>query len=127
MAQKLSYKNKSGAQALTGFVQLINGKLWTHFKGQTIVTDILKPSKRRQTSEGKTSVLQILAPMPGKITKILVQDDQSIEIGQSVIVMEAMKMEYTLKSESNTKVDKILVQAGEQVQLGQLLVKLAEV
>lgn len=126
MKCKLTFKNNSGTQTLTGYAQEVNGKLWTHFRGQTFVTETKKTSKRRKSSEGKSTALQIHAPMPGKITKLLVAENQSLDIGQSVVVMEAMKMEYTLKCETTTKVEKILVQVGEQVQLGQLLVTLAE-
>ena len=62
--------------------------------------------------------------MPGKITKIFVSAGQVVEKAQPLLVMEAMKMEYTLKSELNTMVDKINVQVGAQVPLGQLLIEL---
>jgi acetyl/propionyl-CoA carboxylase alpha subunit len=70
------------------------------------------------TSKAKVS------PMPGKITKIIVQAGQSVKEGDSIIVMEAMKMEYTLKSSINAKVKKINCQVNEQVTLGALLVEL---
>jgi biotin carboxyl carrier protein len=111
---------------LDGYAQLIQGKLWVHRQGETFVIDQQKQSRRRKSVEGKSSTTQIVSPMPGKITKILVETQQSVEIGQAVLVMEAMKMEYTLKSELSTSIEKILVKVGDQVQLGQLLVKLSE-
>jgi biotin carboxyl carrier protein len=65
--------------------------------------------------------------MPGKVTKIFVQPQQEISVGQAVVVMEAMKMEYTLKSELNTTVESVEITVGDQVQLGQILVKLKEI
>ena len=63
--------------------------------------------------------------MPGKVTKILVNTDQEISKGQAVLVMEAMKMEYTLKAEIAGKIGQIECQVGDQVVLGKLLVKIA--
>jgi len=109
---------------LEGFAQIIQGKLWVHFKGQTFVTEQNKGTSRRRVSEGKSAQNQICAPMPGKITKIFVEIDQELEPGEAIVVMEAMKMEYTLKCEAKNSVEKIFVSVGDQVPLGQVLVKL---
>jgi biotin carboxyl carrier protein len=112
---------------LEGFAQMIKGKLWLYYQGQTLALDIAKGTKRRKSVEGKSSKTLINAPMPGKITKIFVGVEQSVDLGQAIIVMEAMKMEYTLKCEINARVENILVRVGDQVQLGQSLVKMVEV
>lgn len=112
---------------LDGYAQIINGKLWIHREGQTFCIDNTKGFRKRRSKDSKTSDSQIISPMPGKITKIFVQQDDQIHIGQPIIVMEAMKMEYTLKSEIATKIEKINVCVGDQVQLGQLLVKLKDI
>ena len=65
--------------------------------------------------------------MPGKITKVFVKEGQAVAIGEPLIVMEAMKMEYTLKSDLKTTVEKVLVKVDQQVVLGQLLVQLKEI
>jgi len=44
-------------------------------------------------------------------------------VGQVVLVMEAMKMEYTLKSEIDGKIQKIHAKVGDQVSLGQKLIE----
>jgi acetyl/propionyl-CoA carboxylase alpha subunit len=124
MSQKLTIE--VNGKKLEGYAQLIQGKLWIHHEGQTTCIETSKGSRRRRFAEGKSSPALIVAPMPGKITKIAVELEQSIEIGQPIVVMEAMKMEYTLKSEMATSVEKIEVKVGDQVQLGQLLVKLKE-
>src|SRR3989344_3850942 len=66
----------------------------------------------------------ILAPMPGKITKIFIDSGSQVQKSQALLVMEAMKMEYTLKSDLNTVVEKVNVQVGDQVTLGSLLIEL---
>jgi biotin carboxyl carrier protein len=62
--------------------------------------------------------------MPGKVTKLFVSDGQEVKKGDSLLVMEAMKMEYTLKADANGSVEKITAKTGDQVTLGQLLVQL---
>ena len=60
--------------------------------------------------------------MPGKVTKILKTSGDSVRRGDVILVMEAMKMEYTLKAESDSKISSIACAVGEQVTLGQTLV-----
>lgn len=108
--------------------QILQNTLWVHFQGRTFAVDA-QPMGRK--SRGKASSAahpdQILAPMPGKVTKVLVVSGQNVEKAQAVLVMEAMKMEYTLKSEIAGRITDIQCKAGEQVTLGKLLVKLEPV
>jgi 3-methylcrotonyl-CoA carboxylase alpha subunit len=62
------------------------------------------------------------APMPAKVVKVLVQNGDSVKIGDSLIVLEAMKMEHLIKAGSEGLVNDLLVQEGDQVQGGELLV-----
>lgn len=106
--------------------QVVADNLWIHFDGKTYVFASPEKSKRRGTkkSSGKGGN-QILAPMPGKVTKVLCQVGDEVKAGQALLVMEAMKMEYTLKSEIDGKVEKVDAKLNEQVVLGKLLIKLA--
>lgn len=108
--------------------QIIKDTLWVHYNGRTFAVEA-KPAgsrKRGKTGAGGASD-SVAAPMPGKVTKILVNKGQDIEKGQAVLVMEAMKMEYTLKSEIAGKIGVIHCQAGDQVVLGKILVKIEPV
>jgi biotin carboxyl carrier protein len=62
--------------------------------------------------------------MPGKVTKVFVAEGQQVEVGQALLVMEAMKMEYTLKAQVSGAVKEVRVKEGQQVELSQLLVKI---
>lgn len=66
----------------------------------------------------------VAAPLPGTITKVLVKVGDSIKSGDTVVLMEAMKMENSITAESNGVVKAVLVEAGAQVQSGQALVEL---
>ena len=67
----------------------------------------------------------VTAPLPGTITKILVQVGQQVKAGETVLVMEAMKMENNITTEFDGTVKAILVQQGAQVQSGDALVEMA--
>ncbi len=104
----------------------VGQNLWVHVNGKTFLVEAQKESRRGRRKLEGAGHNKILAPMPGKVTKILVKDQQEVKKGQAVIVMEAMKMEYTLKAEMNGTVGKIAAKAGDQVSLGQVLVELKE-
>lgn len=103
--------------------QLLKGTLWVHFNGRTFTVDAGTGQRSRRKFAGGSSD-QILAPMPGKVTKILVQEGSIVTQGQAVLVMEAMKMEYTLKSEIDGAVHSLSCSVGEQVAVGKVLVKI---
>jgi biotin carboxyl carrier protein len=66
---------------------------------------------------------EVTAPMPGKVLKILVAEGDSVDHGQALAVLEAMKMETTLYAESAATVKKILVSAGQMVDHGAVLIE----
>jgi biotin carboxyl carrier protein len=65
--------------------------------------------------------VKLMAPMPGKIVKALVAPGDSVEAGQGVLVMEAMKMENELKATRAGTVLEIRVKEGQAVEMGALL------
>ena len=64
------------------------------------------------------------APMPGLVVKVLVEPGQTVVPGQSLVVLEAMKMENELKAPSAALVGAVSVRAGQAVEKGQALVSL---
>lgn len=103
--------------------QMLRGQLWIHFQGQTFLYD---GPQSNQSRNQKASVAtgDIASPMPGKVTKILKNMGESVSVGQAVIVMEAMKMEYTLKATAEGVVESLHCQVGDQVALGKILAKI---
>ena len=66
---------------------------------------------------------EVTAPMPGKVLKILVAEGDSVEHGQALAVIEAMKMETTLYAESAAIVRKVHVAAGAMVDHGAVMIE----
>jgi acetyl/propionyl-CoA carboxylase alpha subunit len=99
------------------------GTLWVHLGGETFTYEVARTKRSGKAST--VSPTEIHAPMPGKIIKLLSQAGAKVAAGDVLLVMEAMKMEYTLKAAADGVVEKISCAPGDQVALGQLLVKLA--
>lgn len=68
---------------------------------------------------------EIVAPMPGKVLKVLVRDGDLVDAGQPLVVIEAMKMETTLAAESAAVVKHVRVAAGQTVDHGAVLIELS--
>jgi pyruvate carboxylase subunit B len=75
-------------------------------------------------SAGPSGPAPIKAPMPGLIVRINVKPGDTVEAGQGVVVMEAMKMENELRATSAGTVKSVEVVAGAAVEKGTLLVAL---
>jgi biotin carboxyl carrier protein len=68
---------------------------------------------------------EILAPMPGRVLKLLVRDGDLVEAAQPLVVIEAMKMETTLAAESAAIVKHVRVEEGQTVDHGAVLIELS--
>ena len=64
------------------------------------------------------------APLPGTIKQVLVAVGQEVAAGETVVIMEAMKMENNITAEFAGKVTAVKVAVGDQVQSGQALVEI---
>jgi len=70
----------------------------------------------------KTSAGRIRALMPGRITSILVKEEDEVKEGTPLLILEAMKMQNEISSPTNGKVKSIFVREGETVKKDSLLV-----
>jgi propionyl-CoA carboxylase alpha chain len=64
------------------------------------------------------------SPMPGQVLRILVTEGQAVKTGDSLVVLEAMKMEQTIRTTIDGVVRSILVDIGQVVAPGQMLVEI---
>jgi biotin carboxyl carrier protein len=81
----------------------------------------------RQKKKANIHKGNLLSPMPGKILKLLVQEGQSVAQGESLLIMEAMKMEHTIKAPFDGVIAKIPFQVGDQIQAKVALIELTPV
>jgi biotin carboxyl carrier protein len=76
---------------------------------------------RRASARHEEGPLKILAPMPGKIVRVIAAEGDEVEAGQGLVVVEAMKMQNEIKSPKKGKVTKIAVKEASAVNAGDLL------
>jgi biotin carboxyl carrier protein len=97
----------------------VNGKIY-----QANISDqfdeLLKKMGMDSGSAG--TVRELKAPMPGLVLRVAVAEGQEIIKGDSLLVLEAMKMENSIKSPTSGKINKILVNTGDKVEKNQVLV-----
>ena len=97
-------------------------KWWIHFQGRIYVTNMHEPgSKNSSLSEGSLS-----APMPGTILDVLVKSGQRVRQGQTLLVMEAMKMEHRIQAPKAGEVIAVHFETGDRVDMGANLVEIGE-
>lgn len=75
-------------------------------------------------SDAVTGPAPLKAPMPGMIVRVAVQVGDSVVPGQSLVVMEAMKMENELRATAAATVKAVLAQPGTAVEKGAVLLEL---
>ncbi|MCI0709421.1 MAG: biotin/lipoyl-binding protein [Chloroflexi bacterium] len=76
---------------------------------------------RRKSAAGAAGSLT--AQMPGQVTHVMVHEGETVELGQTLIVMEAMKMEIRITAPVGGNITKLHVQQGDTVDRGQRLVE----
>jgi biotin carboxyl carrier protein len=77
-------------------------------------------SRKSAAVDGK-GPKKLLAPMPGKVVRVLIGEQQAVEAGQSILVVEAMKMQNEIKSPKKGTVQKIVASEGANVNAGDVL------
>lgn len=99
-------------------------KQWVHLNGATFVLEREDENARRTqargTREGAGSDI-VIAPMPGQVRAVLVQQGDSVTEGQPLVLLEAMKMELKVSAPHAGIVSKILVMQGQSVEREQIL------
>lgn len=75
----------------------------------------------KKIKKDRAAVGSLAAPMPGKIFKVLRGPGEEVKKGEPILILEAMKMEHSIRSDKDGKVKKICYQVGELVQGGAIL------
>ena len=75
---------------------------------------------------GGGASFDVCAPMPGSVFKVLVAPGDAVQAGDTVVIMEAMKMETEIKSEKAGKVVDVMAVVGNQINSGDALVVIEE-
>ena len=108
-----------GDRTREGWRIRIGGHEWT----VALETERARAIRELTGHDGPVGTPDLHAPMPGLVVKVLVEEGATVEPGDGLIVVEAMKMENELKAGAPGVVRRIAVAAGETVDRDQLLVE----
>lgn len=113
---------KIEGQVQAGFYYLGKDFIDLHLPHGNFRIALLSTQKRAHTQHHEGS---LQAPMPGKIIKVFVQENQRVQKGEILLILEAMKMEHKVVANQEGQVKKVFYQEGERVSQGEDLVEIA--
>ena len=101
-----------------------DGTLKLQIGAQEFTAEIIDPrawSGRRHGAVEAEGPQQVVAPMPGKVVRLLVKPGDHVEAGQGLLVVEAMKMQNEIRSPKSGTVERVLATEGQPVNAGEVL------
>ena len=108
-------------------IKIDHSGIYIRHSGFSALLKVVSPESARlrgvaPKKESIKSLKNVFSPMPGLITSINVSEGDKIRSGQSLLIIEAMKMENSIIAESSGKVKKIAAKVGDNVGAGDLLI-----
>jgi len=112
-------------ERVTAYISSDNAKRWVTVHGQTFV--LTKPAAgARKGGHAHHAAGELTAPMPGQIRAVNVSEGDAVTKGQTLLLLEAMKMEIRVQSPQDGIVKKLLVKQGQTVEREQVLIEIEE-
>ena len=110
---------------ITAYISSDNAKRWVTVNGQTFV--LTKSSGTRKGGHGHHHAAgELTAPMPGQVRAVNVSEGDAVTKGQTLLVLEAMKMEIRIQSPLDGIVKKLFVEHGQTVEREQILIDIED-
>lgn len=110
-------------ERVIAYVSPDNARRWVTVNGQTFV--LTKSLGARRSGGGHhhaAGTLRVTAPMPGQVRAVNVSEGEAVVKGQTLMVLEAMKMEIKIQAPSDGVVSSISVTVGQTVEREQTLI-----
>lgn len=99
------------------------GERWVSFDGCTYKLE--RPSRKSARGHGEAGGGErVRAPMPAQVRAVQIEEGDTVAKGDTLLLLEAMKMEIRVKAPSAGQVRRVLVQEGQAVEKEQILVEL---
>jgi biotin carboxyl carrier protein len=110
-------------ERITAYISSEGAKRWVTVNGRTVV--VTKGSGvRRSGGAHQHAAGELTAPMPGQVRAVNVSEGDTVTKGQTLLVLEAMKMEIRIQSPMDGTVSKLFVNHGQTVEREQVLVEI---
>jgi len=102
----------------------VPGGAWVSMGGETVFVEMLDRKPRGGAGSGQSGPV---SPMPGVVVRVNVQSGDFVKEGDVLAVVEAMKMEHSVRAAADGEVTKVLVSAGDRVDGGALLAEVTDI
>jgi len=110
-----------GGKRVTIYGAAAGNNRYLHVDGQTYTLTV--PDARAKRRKGVAAGGDLTAQMPGQVADVLVVEGQTVEAGQTLVILEAMKMQIRVTAPAAGRVRRLLVGKGMVVERGQLLLE----
>jgi len=111
-------------ERVSAYVSSDNAKRWVTVNSQTFVLTKSSGAKRSGGKHDHTG--ELTAPMPGQVRAVNVSEGDAVTKGQTLLVIEAMKMEIRIQSPMDGVVSSLSVKQGQTVEREQVLIEIEE-
>ncbi len=113
-----------GERILTFYGAADGSRRWVALDG--CVYTLEKPSPRARRKGDSAAGKALRAPMPAQVRAVQVQAGETVRAGQTLLLLEAMKMEIRIRAPRDAAVSALHVAQGDTVERDQLLIELAD-
>lgn len=108
---------------LTAYVSSANTKRWVTIDGQTVVLTRTTGARRGSHAQHHGAG-ELTAPMPGQVRALNVSEGDAVTKGQTLLVLEAMKMEIRIQAPHDGIVLRLFVKPSQTVEREQVLIEI---
>jgi len=115
---------KSAGRVFRGYAARHKDRIFLQIGGRSWSFDDITREEETRVGAAVVSDNQVVAPMPGSVIKLLVEEGQEVKRDQPLVIVEAMKMENEVRAPADAVVSKLLVEPGQQVGAGERLIEL---
>ncbi len=110
---------------VTAYVSSDNNRRWVTIDGRTLL--LTKSSGAHKVRGGHLHAAgELVAPMPGQVRAVNIQEGDLVTKGQTLLLLEAMKMEIRVQAARDGRVKKLHARQGQTVEREQILVEIEE-
>ena len=114
---------QSGQRRVLMYSAAHEDERYLYIGGRTYTFTVPETRARRRAAAGSGD---LNAQMPGQVIDVLVSEGETVESGQALVVLEAMKMEIRVTAPAAGVVKQVRVAVGDVVERGQLLIELGK-
>lgn len=111
-------------QRVTAYISSDGAKRWVTVNGQTFVLTKSVAGTRKSGGGHHHAAGELTAPMPGLVRSVNVEEGETVSKGQTLLVLEAMKMEIRIHAPREGVIQKLFVKQGQTVEREQILIEI---